>query len=62
MTDKTNPEVEIVEGFPEWGEEFGLVLFPEHPACPHCGSIDVQKINKRLFCCVCNPVWPSLKS
>jgi hypothetical protein len=42
--EKKKPEVEIKEGFPEFGEHFGLILEVEPPACPECGSTDFAPI------------------
>jgi len=42
--EKKKSSVEIVEGFPELGGNFGLVMFPEPLACPKCGSTDFRRL------------------
>ena len=38
------PRVKIVEGFPELGESFGIIMSPEPIACPKCRSTDFKRL------------------
>lgn len=42
--EKKRPGVEIVEGCPEFGKNFGLIIFPEPLACPKCWSTDFKRL------------------
>ena len=57
MTDEKKPKVKIIEGHPELGGRFGIILHPEPPSCPSCGSINTNKLGTTWLCNVCHTVW-----